>query len=336
MDQPILEIKHLKTYFKTKNTTSKAVDDITFSLMPGETYGLVGESGCGKSTTCRSIMQIIHKPGEIVGGEIMYQGKDLLKMSKKELQSIRGSEIGMIFQEPMTSLNPVLKIKEQIYENLKDKNMTKAQKKERALELLRLVGIPMPEQRLNEYIHQFSGGMRQRVMIAITLAANPKILLADEPTTALDVTIQDQIINLLNELKEKLNMSIILITHDLGVVAQMCDYVAVMYAGHIVEQADTITLMTKPCHPYTDALLRSIPHGKRNPHARLENIEGTPPDLEAMPAGCPFAPRCKYATEICRKELPEMTEHGYDHTVACHNVDALLAARSKEPHAERK
>ncbi|WP_186567241.1 oligopeptide/dipeptide ABC transporter ATP-binding protein [Lawsonibacter celer] len=320
--EPILEVKDLKTYFITKDSTAKAVDGVSFSVMPGETFGLVGESGCGKSATCRSILQLIHKPGRTVGGEVIYKGQNILDMPPAELRKIRGSEIGMIFQEPMTSLNPVLKIKEQIFENLKDKNLTKQQKHDRAIELLKLVGIPTPETRLDEYIHQYSGGMRQRAMIAIALAAEPKVLLADEPTTALDVTIQDQIIKLLGKLKTQLGMSIILITHDLGVVAQMCDYVAVMYAGHIVEKADTNTLLTAPRHPYTYGLIRSIPTGLEG-SKKLESIEGMPPDLNNMPEGCPFAPRCKFKGELCTKVRPEMRKLGNGHEVACHYTEKL-------------
>ena len=319
---PLLEVKDLKPYFITKDSTAKAVDGVSFSVMPGETFGLVGESGCGKSATCRSILQLIHKPGKTVGGEVIYKGQNILDMPPAELRKIRGSEIGMIFQEPMTSLNPVLKIKEQIFENLKDKNLTKQQKHDRAIELLKLVGIPTPETRLDEYIHQYSGGMRQRAMIAIALAAEPKVLLADEPTTALDVTIQDQIIKLLGKLKTQLGMSIILITHDLGVVAQMCDYVAVMYAGHIVEKADTNTLLTAPRHPYTYGLIRSIPTGLEG-SKKLESIEGMPPDLNNMPEGCPFAPRCKFKGELCTKVRPEMRKLGNGHEVACHYTEKL-------------
>jgi oligopeptide/dipeptide ABC transporter ATP-binding protein len=320
--EPILEVRNLKTHFITRDSTTRAVDGVSFSVAPGETFGLVGESGCGKSATCRSILQLIHKPGKTVGGEVFYKGKDILKMSPSELRKVRGGEIGMIFQEPMTSLNPVLKIREQIYENLKDKGMTAREKNDRAIELLKLVGIPIPESRLNEYIHQYSGGMRQRAMIAIALAANPKVLLADEPTTALDVTIQDQIIKLLGRLKAQLGLSVILITHDLGVVAQMCDNVAVMYAGHIVEKTDTNTLLTRPRHPYTYGLIRSIPTGLRGGQ-RLESIEGSPPDLSRMPEGCPFAPRCRFKEEACLRANPEMREIGPGHTVACHYTEKL-------------
>ena len=257
----ILEVIGLKTYFFIDGSIVKAVDGISFNVKYGETFGLVGESGCGKSATCRSLLRLIKKPGYVIGGSVLYKGADLLALNNEEMRKVRGKEIGMIFQEPMTALNPVLKIKEQIYESFIGFDMTEAQKYERAIELLRLVGIPMPEIRINEYPHQFSGGMRQRAMIAIALAANPKLLLADEPTTALDVTIQDQILKLLNKLKEDLDMSMLLITHDLGVVAQMCDRVAVMYAGHIMEICDVGDLFSKPRNPYTYGLLSSLPSG---------------------------------------------------------------------------
>jgi len=318
----LLEVKNLSTHFTTRDFTAMAVDDISFSLAPSETFGLVGESGCGKSATCRSILQILRKPGKIVGGEIFYKGKDLLKMSEAELRRVRGSEIGMIFQEPMTSLNPVLKIKEQIFENIKDQALDKKGRYDRAMELLKMVGIPMPEVRLNEYIHQYSGGMRQRAMIAIALAAQPKILLADEPTTALDVTIQDQILKLLNHLKAQFNMSVILVTHDLGIVAQMCDRVAVMYAGRIVEMTDTDTLLTKPGHPYTDALLRSVPTGGAA-QRRLFSIKGAPPDLTQLPPGCAFAPRCALCIQRCKEEKPVLSEIEAGQWVACHCPEKL-------------
>jgi oligopeptide/dipeptide ABC transporter ATP-binding protein len=324
--EPLLEVKGLKTHFITKDFTTMAVNGVSFSLASGETLGLVGESGCGKSAVCRSILQIVRKPGKIVGGEILYKGRDLLKMSESALRSVRGSEIGMIFQEPMTSLNPVLKIKEQIFENIKDSGLGKKAKLERAIELLRMVGIPMPEVRLNEYIHQYSGGMRQRAMIAIALAARPKILIADEPTTALDVTIQDQILKLLNRLKTQFDMSVILITHDLGVVAQMCDKVAVMYAGRIVEMTDTDTLLTKPGHPYTDALLRSVPTGG-TAQGRLFSIKGLPPDLNQTLPGCSFAPRCDFCVKRCGEERPELSKVGEKWWLACHCLENLRRDR---------
>ena len=315
--EKLLEVKDLKTYFLLRDETVKAVDGVSFDVYEGETFGLVGESGCGKSQTCRSILKLLKRPGEIVGGEILYKGQDIVKMDKNEIRNIRGKEISIIFQEPMTSLNPVLKIKTQMFEAFHDSNMSKQEKLEKAIELLKLVGIPSPETRIEEYTHQFSGGMRQRAMIACALGARPKLLLADEPTTALDVTIQDQILKLINSLKDELKMSVILVTHDLGVVAQMCDRVAVMYAGIIVEMTDTVTLFSKPRHPYTYALMGSLPdQSKRG--SRLEPITGAPPNLANLPAGCPFAPRCKYAEEICRQERPDIFEIEPGHLTRCH------------------
>lgn len=316
----LLEVKDLKTYFELKHETVKAVDGVSFDIYEGETFGLVGESGCGKSQTCRSILQLIKKPGKIVAGEILYKGKDIVKMNKDQIRGIRGKEISIIFQEPMTSLNPVLKIKKQIMEAFDGTNMSKQEKLNRSIELLKLVGISVPEERINEYTHQFSGGMRQRAMIAIALASAPSFLIADEPTTALDVTIQDQIMQLLNDLKEKLGMSVILVTHDLAVVAQMCDRVAVMYAGIIVEMTDTITLFTKPRHPYTHALMKSIPNQSLKGE-KLEPISGAPPNLSDLPLGCPFNPRCKYAEEICMKIRPQIIETEPAHLVRCHYLN---------------
>ena len=318
----ILEVTDLKTYYYAKDSTIKAVDGVSFSIRPGETFGLVGESGCGKSATCRSILKLVHQPGKIVNGSIRYKGRDIVPLSEDEMRKIRGKEIGMIFQEPMTALNPVLKIKEQIYESFEGLSMTKAQKYQRAIELLRLVGIPSPEVRLEEYAHQFSGGMRQRAMIAIALAASPKLLLADEPTTALDVTIQDQIIKLINSLKVNLQMSVILVTHDLGVVSQMCDRLAVMYAGYIMEITDTITLFSTPRHPYTYGLISSLPTGKEK-GCRLEPIQGAPPDLGNLPPGCPFSPRCRFSEDKCRKEMPEIREISPGHMSRCHYVEKM-------------
>ena len=322
----ILEVQNLKTYFVTKEKTVKAVDDVSFTIRQGESFALVGESGCGKSATCRSILRLIRKPGKIVDGHIFYKGQDLAALSDKEMRQIRGKEIAMIFQEPMTALNPVLTIGEQIFEAFGDRKMSKKEKTERAVQLLQMVGIPRPETRLKEYPHQFSGGMRQRAMIAIALAAKPQLLLADEPTTALDVTIQDQIINLLNDLKERLGMSILLITHDLGVVAQMCDRVAVMYAGHVVEVAETLTLFQSPRHPYTFGLLSSLPTGHET--ERLVPIPGSPPDLANPPKGCPFAPRCQFAEERCRQELPGLREITPEHYSRCHFPEKLAHVKS--------
>jgi oligopeptide/dipeptide ABC transporter ATP-binding protein len=322
----ILEITDLKTYFFAKDSIVKAVDGVTFSLRKGETFGLVGESGCGKSATCRSIIRLVRQPGRIVSGSIQYKGRDIVKLPEEEMRKLRGEEIGMIFQEPMTALNPVLKIKEQIFEAFEGKKMTKDEKYKKAIELLKLVGIPAPETRIEEYAHQFSGGMRQRVMIAIVLAAEPKVLLADEPTTALDVTIQDQIIKLLNHLKEKLGMSVLLVTHDLGVVAQMCDRLAVMYAGHIMEITDTVTLFSTPRHPYTHGLLHSLPTGNEK-GSRLEPIQGAPPDLSDLPPGCPFAPRCHFAGEKCTETMPELKEIAPGHLSRCHYIEKMDGIR---------
>jgi oligopeptide/dipeptide ABC transporter ATP-binding protein len=318
----LLEVKDLKTYFVMKDRVLKAADGVSFSVREGETFGLVGESGCGKSTTCRSLVRLIHKPGRIVGGEILYNGKDIVKMSEKELEKLRGREIGMIFQEPMTALNPVLKVKEQLMESFKENGLSKKEKYEKAVDLLKTVGIPSPEQRMEAYPYQFSGGMRQRTMIAIALASRPNLLLADEPTTALDVTIQDQIIKLLNRLKQQLHMSMILVTHDLGAAAQMCDRIAVMYGGMIMENTDVLTLFGMPRHPYTLGLLGSIAvNAERG--SKLKPIHGAPPDLADLPEGCPFAPRCQYCEEICRKELPELKEIAPGHWSRCHCVEKL-------------
>lgn len=316
----LLEVKNLKTHFITREETVKSVDGVSFDVYEGETFGLVGESGCGKSQTCRSILRLIKKPGKIVDGQILYKGKDLISMDERQMRKIRGREIAAIFQEPMTSLNPVLKIKKQILEVFDGTDMTAQEKYNRAIDLMKLVGIPAPEQRLKDYPHQFSGGMRQRAMIAIALGANPKLLIADEPTTALDVTIQDQIMSLINDLKKKLDMSVILVTHDMGVIAQMCDRIAIMYAGHIVEMADTVTLFAKPRHPYTYALMSSIPDPNRAGTV-LKTIEGTPPDLGNLPPGCPFAKRCSFKVERCLTENPTLAEYETNHLVSCHCMD---------------
>ena len=323
----LLEVRDLKTYFYGKDETVKAVDGVSFDVLEGETFGLVGESGCGKSQTMRSILGLLKRPGKISGGQILYKGRDLVKLSQKEFQrKVRGKEIAVIFQEPMTSLNPVLRIRDQLYEAVREPGMTRQEKLARATELLRLVGIPAPESRLKEYPHQFSGGMRQRAMIAIALGAKPRLLLADEPTTALDVTIQDQIMKLINQLKEELGMSVILVTHDLGVIAQMCDRVAVMYAGLIVEMTDTVTLFKRPRHPYTHALMASLPDVDSS-GGELEAISGSPPNLAQLPQGCAFAPRCRYAGDLCRKELPELREIAPGHLTRCHRLDVVEGFR---------
>ena len=319
----ILEIQDLEMNYVTKEERVRVINDVSFYVKEGETFGLVGESGCGKSTICHSILQLLPPSAKFLNGSIRYKGEELLGKTEKQMQKIRGREISISFQQLMTALNPVTTMEEQIFEQYRDLNISKEEKREKALTMLRLVGIPSPEQRLKEYVHQFSGGMRQRMMIAIALAANPKLLLADEPTTALDVTIQDQILKLLCELKETLDMSIILVTHDLGVVSQMCDRVAVMYAGYIVETADTLTLFSKPRHPYTEGLIQSMPRDDGN-KSKLISIPGAPPNLNQLPEGCPFHPRCQYASDRCKSELPGQSEVEPGHFVRCHHTEELI------------
>jgi oligopeptide transport system ATP-binding protein len=315
--QNILEVKNLQVTFKTRAGLVKAVDDVSFNVGQGEILAIVGESGCGKSVTSLSIMGLIGNPGKISGGQIMFEGKDLTKLNEAQLRKIRGGKIAMIFQDPMTSLNPVLTVGDQIKESLKiHMNMTGKKADERAVELLRLVGIPNPADRLKQYPHEFSGGMRQRVMIAMALSCDPKLLIADEPTTALDVTIQAQIMELLKSLQKKLGMSIILITHDLGVVAGMADRVVVMYGGKIAESAPVNKIFEQPTHAYTMGLLRSVPRMDAE-KKRLVPIVGQPPDLLKPPTGCRFAPRCPYAMEICNKVMPVLEPVGENQLSAC-------------------
>lgn len=314
----LLEVNDLKTSFFTYAGEVKAVDGVSFTVQSGEAVALVGESGCGKSVTALSLMRLLSDPGRIVGGKIIFNGKDLTGLTEREMETIRGNEIGMIFQDPMTSLNPVLTIKQQLMEGLMlHKKLTRKMASARAVELLRMVGIPSPETRINQYPHQFSGGMRQRVMIAMALSCQPRLLIADEPTTALDVTIQAQILQLMKELKQKSNTSIILITHDLGVVAGICQKVIVMYAGKIVEAGLLEDVFYNPRHPYTWGLLRSVPRLDEESKTKLTPIWGQPPDLLAPPAGCRFAPRCEYAMKICETELPPDFEITGEHRVAC-------------------
>lgn len=310
MGEKILEVNHLKTYFHTDAGLSKAVNDVSFFVEKGKTLGIVGESGCGKSITSLSIMGLVETPpGEIAGGEIIFEGEDLLKKNEKEMSKIRGKKIAMIFQEPMTSLNPVFTIGQQLVETLMlHEEMTKKQAKERAIEMLKMVKIPLTEKRFNEYPHQLSGGMRQRVMIAMALCCNPDLLICDEPTTALDVTIQAQILDLINELKEKTGTSVMMITHDLGVIAEIADDVMVMYAGKIVERATCDQIFEKPMHPYTYGLMQCIPKLDDDDTKRLSVIEGMVPSFDDMPKGCAFCPRCKEAREICRQKMPELAE----------------------------
>ncbi len=309
MKDLLLNVKNLKTYFYTEDGVVKAVDGLNFKLRKGETLGIVGESGSGKSVTSLSLIRLIASPpGKIVDGEIIFKGKDLLKLNEEEIRRIRGNEISMIFQEPMTSLNPVFTVGDQINEALiLHQNMNKKEATKKSIEMLELVGIPSPNQRVREYPHQLSGGMRQRVMIAMALACNPSLLIADEPTTALDVTIEAQILELMKELKDRLETSIMLITHDLGVVAEVSDSVLVMYAGEAVEYSKVDKLFEKPLHPYSEGLIGSMPDidVKKD---KLETIEGIVPSLFDMPTGCFFNPRCKYAKEICKNKHPEMYE----------------------------
>jgi len=317
--EPLLDVKNLKTQFFTQDGVVKAVDDVSFHIMPGETLGIVGESGCGKSITAMSIMRLIPSPpGKIVGGQILFDGEDVMKMSDEEVRSIRGNKIAMIFQDPMTSLNPVLTINRQISESLElHLGMSKSQSRARSVELLKMVGIPNAEERVDQYPHQFSGGMRQRVMIAMALSCNPSLLIADEPTTALDVTIQAQILDLMRNLQQEHNTALMMITHDLGVVAGMTDRIQVMYAGHVVETAPTEELFANPRHPYTIGLLNSIPRLDAAAKAKLNPIRGLPPDLIDLPDMCPFLPRCDYAREKCEQQNPPLLEVNDVHRSAC-------------------
>jgi peptide/nickel transport system ATP-binding protein len=311
--EKILEIKNLKTQFKTDGGVITAVDDVSFDVFRGQTLGIVGESGCGKSVTSLSIMRLIpNPPGQIVGGQILYQGKDLLGLPMSEMRKIRGNEISMIFQEPMTSLNPVFTIGNQLREAIQlHQDLSKKDAHAKAVEMLTLVGIPSPGKRIEDYPHQLSGGMRQRVMIAMALSCNPNILIADEPTTALDVTIQAQILDLLRDLQQRVGMALILITHDLGVVAEVADDVAVMYAGRVIEKGSVRDIFKTPSHPYTRGLLNSIPTLSKDPTGkvkkkRLEAIPGIVPSLLELPKGCRFQERCAFVNEDCKKQEPEL------------------------------
>lgn len=307
-DEVLLEVSGLKTYFVDRKGQVPAVDGVDFTLYKGETLGIVGESGCGKSVTSMSIMHLLPPEGKIVGGTIQFKGRDITYLPPDEMTQIRGKEIAMIFQEPMTSLNPVYTVGCQIGEMiLRHEKLTKQQAREKAIEMLRLVNIPAPEKRVDEYPHELSGGMRQRVMIAMALACDPGLLIADEPTTALDVTIQAQILDLMRNLKKKMNTSIMMITHDLGVVAEMADNVLVMYAGMVMEYAEVHELFSKPLHPYTQGMLNALPK-MGDACEQLYVIKGTVPSLYELPEGCRFWPRCPYATERCKKEMPSLYE----------------------------
>jgi oligopeptide/dipeptide ABC transporter ATP-binding protein len=316
---PLLDVRNLQTQFTTSGGVVRAVDGVSWDVRAGETVALVGESGCGKSVSALSVMRLVSAPaGRIVGGEIHFKGRDLLTLSEEEMRKTRGREIGMIFQEPMTSLNPVLTIGRQLTEPMEiHLGMTPAQARARAGEILGLVGIADAERRLRQYPHQFSGGMRQRIMIAMALSCNPALILADEPTTALDVTIQAQILELLRSLSRKLGAAMLIITHNLGVVARYADRVNVMYAGRIVERGTARELYANPRHPYTLGLLRSVPRLDEPRRAKLDPIPGQPPDLTRLPPGCSFAPRCSFVVDHCRVERPELELVGPDHTAAC-------------------
>src|SRR5690348_2032624 len=327
----LLEVENLQTHFRTPEGINRAVDGVSFHVDEGETLAIVGESGCGKSVTSMSLMRLIAEPPGKIAGSIRFQGKDLLQLFEREMRAIRGNDISMIFQEPMTSLNPVLTVGRQIGESLRlHQRVGWKEAEARAVEMLTLVGIPAPERRVREYPHQLSGGMRQRVMIAVALACNPKLLIADEPTTALDVTIQAQILDLMRDLKQKIDAAIVLITHDLGVVAEMAQRVVVMYAGRKAEEAPVGGLFRRPLHPYTKGLLASVPRlGASLDHEqapRLAEIAGTVPSLREPIPGCPFASRCAFATDICRREMPAFDEKEPGHFAACFHSDRVAAA----------
>ncbi len=317
-EEPLLRVEELRTYFGKGEREFRAVDGVSFTVRRGETLGIVGESGCGKSVTSLSIMQLIpNPPGRIAGGAIWFDGEDLTQKTQEEMRTIRGNKISMIFQEPMTSLNPVYTVGDQIIEGIRlHRDISAAAARERAIEMLRLVRIPSPDKRIDDYPHQLSGGMRQRVMIAMALSCEPQLLIADEPTTALDVTIQAQILDLMRKIRDETGTAIMLITHSLGVVAEMADNVVVMYAGRIVEQADVRTIFADPQHPYTLGLLGSIPKLGVD-EDRLATIPGTVPNPQAMPSGCLFNPRCPIAIDKCRSEIPPLIEIAPGHLTAC-------------------
>ncbi len=325
MREKILEVNNVKTSFFTHLGEVQAVRGVSFQLHKGEALGIVGESGSGKSVTSMSIMRLLQYPGVTKEGDIVFKGENLLDKSKKEMMNIRGDEIAMIFQDPMTSLNPVYTVGDQIMEAIiRHQGVSKAEARDKAIEMLTLVGIPSPEERVDNYPHEFSGGMRQRAMIAIALSCQPDLLIADEPTTALDVTIQAQILELLKELKDKVDTSIILITHDLGVVADVCSRIVVMYGGLIMEEGTSEEIFYEPMHPYTMGLLKSIPRLDLNEKKRLVPIPGTPPDLIKPPTGCPFAARCPYTMQVCLEQEPPYVTKESGHRAACwlHHPDA--------------
>ncbi len=330
MNEKILEVRELATSFHTERGWQKAIDGVTFDVYQGEILGIVGESGCGKSVTSQSIMRLYDERHLVrYNGQVILDGQSLMDLPFHKMQDVRGSKVSMIFQDALSSLNPVLTIGDQIGEPLRiHQHLSKKEAREKALEMLKLVGIPAPEKRLDQYPHELSGGMRQRTMIAIALACRPQLLIADEPTTALDVTIQAQIMDLIVQLNKQLHMGVMLITHDLAVVAQTCSRVIVMYLGQIVEETDVLTLFDHPMHPYTEGLMRSIPRMEGDRTQPLYMIPGTVPLLNQIPSGCRFAPRCAYATEQCRQNMPPLKQVGENHKVRCFH--ALAAKRGEE------
>ena len=316
-EQSLLKINEMKTHFFTKRGIVPAVDGVTIEIPMGKIIGIVGESGCGKSVTSLSVMGLVQRPGKVVEGTIEFEGKNLLKLSKSEIRKIRGNEISMIFQEPMTSLNPVYTVGRQVREAITiHENISKKEAKNKVIDIFKSVGIPEAEKRYNAFPHQLSGGLRQRVMIGMAMVCSPKLLIADEPTTALDVTIEAQILHLMRELRTKNNTSIMMITHNLGVVAELCDYVYVMYAGKVMEQSDINELFDKPYHPYTDGLMRSMPK-INSTNTRLYSIKGVVPNLLRLPKGCRFSPRCEKATERCFQQEPDLYKISENHSVRC-------------------
>lgn len=317
--RPILKVSGLKTYFFTSEGVTKAVDGVSFEVRKGEVLGLVGESGCGKSVTALSVLRLVASPpGRILDGKIEFMDKDLLMLTDREIRKIRGSKVSMIFQDPLTCLNPVLKIGYQLSEVFRyHKGLDRIESLKASIRILKMTEIPSPEERVKNYPHEMSGGMRQRAMIAMALACEPALLIADEPTTALDVTVQAQVLKLMKELCHERETAVLLITHDMGVIANMCHRVAVMYAGRVVEYTDVFTLFSEPAHPYTEALLRSLPRlgAKRN---RLDSIEGQPPQLNRLPAGCAFQPRCEYSVSRCKEQAPGLLRLGEGHEVRCY------------------
>jgi oligopeptide transport system ATP-binding protein len=329
-NENLLEVKDLRTYFETEDGVVKAVDGVSFEVRQGETLGIVGESGSGKSVANLSLMRLITEPpGKIVSGSIGFRGRDILKLSSREVRAIRGKQIAMIFQDPMTSLNPFMRISRQLMEVTRlHLGHSKKEAREHAIRMLEVVGIPDAEARIESYPHEFSGGMRQRVMIAMALSCQPELLIADEPTTALDVTIQAQILELIKRLKSKTGASVILVTHDLGVVAGMTDHIIVMYAGKVFEQAPTSELFERPGNPYTRGLLRSVPDPAAA-QGQLYQIPGQPPDVARLPSGCPFAPRCERAQDICRREFPPFVQLTSEHFSLCHFADEVYTESLK-------